>query len=208
MKWEDFLGDGFHHNLYVSALVYMPTIKIIRRIARPGERILEAGCGSGRTSMLLADMGYRLTALDRSEVLLHRISPSTSFLPGLQFVQADMENLPFPDKTFKMVFSCGVLEHFDPPQIVDFLNEQKRVSTFVLVDVPNFRCVKRSFGDERFYTDEEWTQMFHEAGLKVIKLMHRGLDTGKFVGNCSVILAAGEQDVKLVQEEIDVYDYY
>ncbi len=208
MNWENFLNDREHHNLYVSALVYMPTIKIIRRIASADDLILEAGCGSGRTAILLADMGYKVVAFDRLLALLERISPVTSFLDNIQLIAGDIGFLPFKKKTFKISYSCGVLEHFDKPDIISFLREQRQISTYVLVDVPNDRCDKQCFGDERFYTDETWRAMFKDAGLSVKKFIHRGMDNGKYVGNCSVILATDMNDNQSVPENIDVYDHY
>lgn len=208
MEWETFLDDRTHHNLYVSALVYMPTIKIIRRIASPGDVILEAGCGSGRTAMLLADMGYHIVAVDRSFILLNRLSNITAFLSNLNLVNTDIGDMPFREKIFKVAYSCGVLEHFDQQEIIRFLIEQRKVSTYVIVDVPNDKCVKQCFGDERFYSDEEWNALFNEAGLTVRNVVHRGLDRGKYVGNCSVFLASDQNDKRSLQEKIDVYDYY
>jgi SAM-dependent methyltransferase len=186
----------------------MPTIKIIRRIAKQGDLLLEAGCGSGRSAMLMADMGYRVAALDLSLTLIECLSSALSFFSNLNFVNADIGRIPFRDKSFKISYSCGVLEHFDPPEIIFFLTEQRRVAQFVLVDVPNYTCSKQSFGDERFYTDEKWESMFEEAGLVVQHKLHRGMDTGKFVGNCSVFLARDKNDTSPPKELIDVYDYY
>lgn len=202
------MDDRTHHNLYVNALVYMPTIKIIRRIAKPGDLILEAGCGSGRTAMLLADMGYRVVAVDKSSTLLNRVSKVTAFLPDVNLVRSDIGHIPFREKIFKVAYSCGVLEHFDRPEIVGYLREQKKVCDYVVIDVPNDRCVKQCFGDEQFYADEEWIAMFDDAGLAVKKSLHRGLDRGRYVGNCSIFLAADKKDKTHFQEKIDVYDYY
>jgi SAM-dependent methyltransferase len=208
MEWEIFLADRTHHNLYVSALVYMPTIKIIRRIAEPGDLLLEAGCGSGRTAILLADMGYKVTAVDKSDLLLNRLTPVTPFLPELQLAGADIENLPFKNKSFTVAYSLGVLEHFDPAKIVKFLKEQRRAAVFVLVDVPNHKCTRQCFGDERFYSDAKWHAMFKQAGLEVKQTIHRGMDRGRYVGNCSVFLAVDTQHTQPVSNKIDVYDYY
>ncbi|MBW1681157.1 MAG: class I SAM-dependent methyltransferase [Deltaproteobacteria bacterium] len=208
MRWEAFLSDRAHFNLYISALVYMPTIKIIRRLARPGEMILEAGCGSGRTAMLLSDMGYRVAALDLSRSLLRRIMPATAFFTGLSLLNGDITALPFSDKSFAICYSCGVLEHFTPEEIIFLLAEQRRVAHRVLVDVPNHRCRKRSYGDEHFYTDEQWRSMLTRAGLAVEQVIHRGLDRGRYVGNCSVFLASDPAYPHPVHEETDVYDHY
>jgi SAM-dependent methyltransferase len=208
MTWENYLSDRKHNNLYVNALIYMPTIKIIRRIAREGDYLLEAGCGSGRSAMLMSDMGYRVAALDLSLKLLQRLSSANTFFTDLRLVNGDIGYIPFYDKAFKISYSCGVLEHFDPPEIIAFLTEQRRVAQFVLVDVPNYKCSKQSFGDERFYTDEKWESMFNEAGLDILNKLHRGLDNGKFVGNCSVFLARDKNDTLPLNESIDVYDHY
>jgi SAM-dependent methyltransferase len=207
-EWETFLSIRAHHNLYVNSLVYKTTIKAIRRIAEPGDLILEAGCGSGRTAMLLGDMGYRVFALDRSLGILSRLCTATSFINDLNLINADIRHIPFGEKVFKVAYSCEVLEHFDPPEIVKILNEQRKVSFFLIVDVPNDRCTKRSFGDERFYTDEEWYSMFKEAGLEIRKTLHRGMDNGRYIGNCSIFLAADKNDKMDLSENIDVYDYY
>jgi len=208
MSWETFLENRAHHNLYVSSLVHKPVIKLIRRIAASGERLLEAGCGSGRTAMLFSDMGYRTVALDLSHDLLKRISPARRFLSEMYSVNADIGGLPFKGKAFKVVYSFGVLEHFDPPDIVNFLCEQRRVAKYVLVDIPNDRCKKQCYGDERFYTDVQLTEFINRAGLKVMQCFHRGLEAGKYVGNCSVFLAADNADDDIFEENIDVYDYY
>ena len=186
----------------------MPSIKIIRRIASPGDLILEAGCGSGRTAMLLADMGYRTVALDLSMSLLNTLSSARHLWPDLHLVGGDIGFLPFREKQFKVVYSFGVLEHFDPPDIVRYLSEQRRVARYALIDVPNFKCDRRAFGDERFYTDEEWVSMIRTSGLRELRVFQRGLDNGLFVGNCSVFLAADEADTESPEETVDVYDHY
>jgi hypothetical protein len=74
--------------------------------------------------------------------------------------------------------------------------------------VPNDRCTKRCFGDERFYSNEEWIYMLNEAGLEVKECLHRGLERGKYVGNCSIFLAGDREDNQCMHQKRDVYDYY
>jgi len=208
MSWKEYLDDTVHNNLFVRTLVHLPTIKMVRRIVGAGERVLEAGCGSGRIAMLLADMGYEVTAMDISPALLCRMIPAVRFFTQLRLVQGDIGLVPFKEKVFSVSFSCGVLEHFDPREIVGHLAEQRRVSRYVVVDVPNDKCSIRSFGDERFYSDLEWHRMFNDAGLEVVRTLHRGLDRGAYVGNCSVFLAKDARDGSTLEENRDVYDHY
>ena len=50
--------------------------------------------------------------------------------------------------------------------------------------------------------------MLAEAGLTVERVLHRGLDRGRYVGNCSVFLASDAENPRSVEEVIDVYDHY
>jgi SAM-dependent methyltransferase len=43
-----------------------------RHLPDPGTRVLEAGAGTGSITVLLAELGYRVTALDLSEAMLAR----------------------------------------------------------------------------------------------------------------------------------------
>jgi SAM-dependent methyltransferase len=43
-----------------------------RHLPEPGARVLDAGAGTGAVTLLLAELGYRVTALDVSEAMLAR----------------------------------------------------------------------------------------------------------------------------------------
>ena len=45
---------------------------LLRLLPAPGTRVLDAGAGTGSISILLAELGYRVTALDLSERMLDR----------------------------------------------------------------------------------------------------------------------------------------
>ena len=65
---------------------------------RPGDRALDAACGTG--DLALADLGAgasRVTGLDFSERMLERARRKSS---AIEWVQGDMLALPFADETF------------------------------------------------------------------------------------------------------------
>lgn len=86
-------------------------------------RLLDAGCGAGRATALLAAAGYRVTGIDISLSALEKArahSMTASTVAGI----LDL-SLPFADGTFDTVFSCEVIEHlFD---IQRYLAEMRRV---------------------------------------------------------------------------------
>jgi ubiquinone/menaquinone biosynthesis C-methylase UbiE len=67
----------------------------------PGADVLDAPCGYGRHSIVLAGHGYRVVGADRSTVLLaeaRRRAGEGGEWP--QWVEADHRELPFPDASF------------------------------------------------------------------------------------------------------------
>ncbi len=172
-RWEDFL-DGSAFSLYQNALNHEYVITLIESVAQTGSCVLEVGFGSGYTSVLLADMGYRVASVDLSTELVVRLARFRSVYPKLFPQSADMFRLPYASDSFEVVFSCGVLEHFPDDKIVAGLREQSRVAKYVLVDVPNSRCKTRPFGDERCLPVRHWKALIREAGLTIIA--ERGRD--------------------------------
>ena len=77
-----------------------------------GLKVLEVGCGLGTDGAQFAEAGADYTGVDLTEaaVELARKRFELFDLPG-QFQTADAENLPFPDGSFDLVYSHGVLHH-------------------------------------------------------------------------------------------------
>jgi len=78
----------------------------------PGARVADLGCGSGTFTSLLARAGYVCTGLDIS---LRLIEVGRRRHPGIEFVEGDVEHLPFPDASFDGVLLSGVVHHFPDP---------------------------------------------------------------------------------------------
>lgn len=80
-----------------------------------GQRVLEAGCGAGRFTAILARLGARLVALDYSSAV--DVSRQNNEAKGeIAFVQADILAMPFQPGSFDFVFCHGVLQHTPDPE--------------------------------------------------------------------------------------------
>jgi len=85
----------------------------------PGCRVLEAACGVGAQTILLArnSPGAEFVSVDISKESLirakHRVSEEG--ITNVTFRQADIYHLPFRPETFDHIFVCFLLEHLPDP---------------------------------------------------------------------------------------------
>ena len=173
-RWTEFLDSSFF-NLFDRALILRELIMQIRRVANPLATVLEVGCGSGLTSVLLASMGYRVTAADANAQLVEKAKRFEAAFPNFISVQADMFRLEFNDKAFDIALSQGVLEHYSDDDIVRALAEQKRITRAVVIDVPNGRGKVGDYGDERLISPEQWRKLIRTSRLTIISESARGM---------------------------------
>jgi ubiquinone/menaquinone biosynthesis C-methylase UbiE len=77
-----------------------------------GKDVLEVGCGSGIAVQLFAEAGANVTAVDLTPWAV-RTTRARMDAFGLEAAvhEADGEDLPFPDESFDVVFSWGVIHH-------------------------------------------------------------------------------------------------
>lgn len=77
-----------------------------------GSDVLEVGCGSGIAVQLLAEAGANVTAVDLTHWAVETTRARLDAF-GLQgeVLEGDGESLPFPDASFDLVFSWGVIHH-------------------------------------------------------------------------------------------------
>ena len=95
---------------------------------RPGDRILELGCGTGETWEQAADkvpQGCRLVLTDASPGMVDTARERLSRFPFISFQTADIQELPFPDGAFDAVIANMMLYHV--PDIGKGLEEARRV---------------------------------------------------------------------------------
>ncbi|MEW6721594.1 MAG: methyltransferase domain-containing protein [Thermodesulfobacteriota bacterium] len=84
-----------------------------------GARVLEAGCGVGAQTVILArnSPGAAFTSIDRSEDSLGaaRRRVASRRFANVAFLRCDIFRLPFRENSFDHVFLCFVLEHLPDP---------------------------------------------------------------------------------------------
>src|SRR6185369_17945223 len=84
-----------------------------------GSRVLEAGCGVGAQTAILAKNSpeARFTSIDISQTSLQAAATlvAQENLTNVTLQQADIFTLPFSAESFDHIFVCFVLEHLTDP---------------------------------------------------------------------------------------------
>ena len=85
--------------------------------ARAQISILDIGAGPGFISIILAEAGYQVTALDFAETMIEEARTNAGPLASkITFVKADAQNLPFASASFDVVFSRNLTWNLPDPE--------------------------------------------------------------------------------------------
>jgi demethylmenaquinone methyltransferase/2-methoxy-6-polyprenyl-1,4-benzoquinol methylase len=71
--------------------------RTVKAVVEPGDRVLDAACGTGDLAIIAAKAGGAVTGLDFSERMLERARRKA---PELKWVRGDLLALPFEDESF------------------------------------------------------------------------------------------------------------
>ena len=81
----------------------------------PGERVLDLGSGAGTDSLVAAQMvgdDGSVTGIDMTPEMLAKARSAASAMGvgNVEFVESEAEHLPYPDASFDVVISNGVID--------------------------------------------------------------------------------------------------
>ncbi len=85
-------------------------------------RLLDVGCGTGHHMAALRQRGFEVAGVDASKEMLEHARANN---PDTEILEADVEELPFPDGSFDLVLSIEVLRHL--PHSARVIHEMGRV---------------------------------------------------------------------------------
>jgi SAM-dependent methyltransferase len=106
-----------------------------------GDRIVDLGCAAGAVTHFLSTFGCEVVGVDAEP---RAIEKARSLFPQLEFVLADVRELPFDNASFDKGVAADLVEHLDDETFRAMLRELQRVlvpgGTFTLY-TPNPRHV-------------------------------------------------------------------
>jgi SAM-dependent methyltransferase/uncharacterized protein YbaR (Trm112 family) len=187
--------DGDEVDPYVAELIIGTHGNLYRHLARgldrypiphlplpsgAGKNLLDIGCNWGRWSIAATRSGYEAIGIDPSfEAIVAARRIARQLKANAQYVVADARRLPFPDDSFDVVFSYGVLQHFSKADVSASVREIARVvhpDGYSWVQMPNaygprnlYQLARRRFreGDAfevRYWTPEQLKRTFGQIG--------------------------------------------
>ena len=91
---------------------------------RPGERVLDIGCGTGNHLLIFSKLGLDVSGIDASPHMIHKAKERLGRRCTLKTGRA--EDLPFDDNEFDLAVLINTLEFLDDP--IQALREAGRVA--------------------------------------------------------------------------------
>ena len=168
--------------------------RIAARLAA-GRRVLDAACGEGYGTALLATAGARsATGVDVDHAI---VAHARSRHPGPDFLVGDVRELPFEDASFDLVACFETIEHVeDPERVLSELDRVLALDGLLLVSTPNKHryLVENEFHRREFF-HEEFVEVLQARFERVEVLLQHNWLTSAVLPVAAAAEASGERDL-------------
>ncbi len=77
------------------------------------KRVLDAGCGTGRSTSLLLNLGFTKEHIVATDISSNMLEIAQSSLPRVKFIESDLLKLDFNDNSFDIILSNMVLHYLN-----------------------------------------------------------------------------------------------
>ena len=160
-----------------NTIRYRSELRVIKKILQDklssnlGEKVLDAGAGSGEMGKRLTKLGFisQLTGIEPFHI--EPLKKNYSNLEGAEPVSGSLEKMPFEDASFDGVLSTQVFEHIEDDKAA--ASEVARVlkkGGHFLVSTPHPPEIYYNPGHIRpGYTEEEMKALFEPYGMELLE---------------------------------------
>ncbi len=151
-------------------------IKVVMRSLslKQSSVVLDAGCGTGLLFQHLAERTESITGTDTSKGLLQKARKRAQPYCNVALIQADADNMPFPNETFDAVLVITLLQNMPDPKAT--LTEFNRVSKQSALIVAT--------GLRKQFSQEDFVKLLEQADLRV-KTLKLDEENREYICTCS-----------------------
>ena len=169
------------------------------KYGKKSDKILDQGTGIGQYAFSAYKFGFKnVVGMDFSEKLIKTAKELNNKLNfKCKFVEGDIRNMPFKEKSFDIVISGGIIEHV--PETEKTISEISRVlknKGYLLIHVPHkisvFTFLKKiqqflriwKLGYEKSFSIKELSRLFEKYHLKILEFRIKQFEPGnhKIIG--------------------------
>lgn len=110
--------------------------ELIKKISKPGDKVLDLGCGNG---LFLKNLQGRFPRLDINGMDFSQEEVKIAKSRGLNVRQGDLsKKLPYKDGKFDIVYGAEIIEHlFDPDFLLSEANRILKDGGYLILTTPN-----------------------------------------------------------------------
>lgn len=132
-RWEDrhWFGRAIEHCEF-----YTRFHRRLWRYLRPGDTLLDIGCGKGYSALYFASLGYPVTGIDPDPASVEEAGVWAKRLDiPARFIVGDIFDDALPDR-YRLSYSMGLIEHYPFEDRVRLLTLQGDISDIVVALAP------------------------------------------------------------------------
>lgn len=176
----------------------------VSALIEPDDTVLECACGTGLLSAVIAPKCRKLTATDFSVKMLNKAKKNCAAFNNIDYAQADITALTYPDESFDKVVAGNVIHLLDDPLkalreldrvckeggmliIPTYMNKDSKGKTSGFADAAG----KAGADFKRQFTVESYRQFFLDAGYQDVKVL---LAEGRIPCAVAVMRKTGKND--------------
>lgn len=167
-------------------IAYPEVVRVILNLTEANSKCLELGCGSGTYAVELSGNGRNCLASDISEKALEltKIKGKELYNIEIPVKLIDAYNIPYPDNTFDLVFSDGMIEHLDIPKAFAEMKRVLKLGGYMVAKIPSgsvlYRIVYHLLSPienrpyEAWFSKKVWQQKATDVGFKNVVISDCG----------------------------------
>lgn len=162
------------YDLLMDDIDYGKWTSFIINKTKGSRKILEAACGTGSITSLLAENNYKVTAFDISQDMLMRAYEKLGRSPGVKLLNMDMTNFKIDDNFEAAICCCDGINYITENQLREFFKnvfDHLNENSWFIFDMSTEYKYNSLFNDTYVYDDGDifyvWENIMDEQSNAV-----------------------------------------